>query len=152
MPGPYFDFLVYPAGECWESRRGKQQYSVRKECFHHPNALRVQDSIVSVFIKSFEGASSQFNYYGPTEYREPELDDLRGLMNERIDTLNHCSDSGEIAASLGEYFKSFLYEDLHLWLPDWRQVRSELEFYGRQILYQAAVARHEQKSLLVLGI
>ncbi len=118
LTGPYFDFLIYPVDECWEWRRGKKQHSLKRECFHHPQSLRIQECIVSVYSKAFYNAAERFNYYGPTEYKRDELTNLHAFIAQSIEDLQRCSDSAAIQIMLPECFKSFLYEDLHLWLPD----------------------------------
>ena len=147
LKGPYFDFLVFPAGQCWE-RRG----SLKRQCFHHPDALRVQDVIVSVFVRAFEQSHSHFNYYGPTEYIGVDLHRLQKTLAGQIQVMGSCRTHKQFQAKLNKYFTASCDEELGIWLPKWRRMRNELEVIGQEILHRVEQAEREQKALLALGI
>lgn len=147
LAGPYFDFLVFPTERCWE--RGGY---LSDECYHNPKALRVQDSIVHLFLEAFNHSHQNFNYFGPTEYVGSDVDQLHRLLTRRIEAISSYRTRKQFLANSSEYFQSQCDDDLGLWLPKWRRIRNELEIYGRQILHRVEQAQSEQKSLLVLGI
>ncbi len=74
---PYFEFLVVEKDECWE-RRGKVQriVGIKAAYHHHPEALRLPDCVVSVFVMAFQLAHPKFNYHGYTMYEASQLDAL----------------------------------------------------------------------------
>src|SRR6266576_1374745 len=95
LPGPFFDFLVTD-GEHWE-RAGKVQRIIgsKQEYFHNPAALRVQDAIVEVVASCFEKANTTFNYYGPTEFRNENLNELLDSLGQWIIRNRSCQTETE---------------------------------------------------------
>ena len=150
LRGPYFDFLVLPAGECWERRYRRNR--LKKEYFHHPDALRVQDAIVSVFIQAFVQSHEYFHYHRPTEYTSDELYRLGQLLTREVDAISSCRTPKQFRAKLPKFFMSECDDLIGVWFPKWRRARNELETYGRSILLRVDEAEREQKALLVLGI
>ena len=147
LKGPYFHFLVLPPGQCWDQRD-----NVRQEYFHHPDALRVQDVIVSVFARAFTQSHGRFNPYGPTEYVSDDLHRLRETLAAQVQSLSSCRTHKQFQAKLTEIFTAYCDEYIGDCLPRWRRMRNELVTTGQQILHRVEQAERERKALVALGV
>lgn len=69
-----FDILAVASDQIYE-RRGRVQriVGIRSEWFHHPDALRIPESVFNRFSEAFSSAHAKFNYYGPTEYSGEQI-------------------------------------------------------------------------------
>lgn len=151
LGGPYFDFLVVSVGQCWQDA-GVEAPELRKEYYHHPGSLRVQDAILSVFIQAFVQSCPHFDYYGSTEYVGEDLARLRRALLARIQAVSACRARRQLKTELTELFTSYCDSDLGDWLPTWRRVRNELASCAHQVLRLVEQAEREQRALLSLGV
>jgi hypothetical protein len=121
--GLYFTILAVESDMIYE-RRGRIQRTVgiRPQWHHHPDAIRVPESVFSRFSDAFRTAHPEFNYYGPTEYKGQ-------------DTARLCS---ELRAGP--------------WAARTWATQGETEDVVRKILAVAEHALANRQSLLVLGI
>jgi hypothetical protein len=105
LPGPFFDFLVVNEEEIWE-RRGRVQrvVGIKQEYFHHPEALRVPDSVVGIVVIAFKRSHPEFYFWGPTVYRGEELDRLIAELRAQEDTIRACPWKREFALLLPPLF------------------------------------------------
>lgn len=121
--GLHFNILTVDSDMIY-ARRGRIQRKARihPQWFHHPDALRVPESVFSRFSDAFRTAHPAFNYYGGTEYKAQET---TLLCNE--------PKAGSWAARIGD-------------------TQGETENAIRKILALAEQALATGQSLLVLGI
>src|SRR5262245_43585546 len=75
--GLHFEILAVESDMIYE-RRGRIEriVGIRPQWHHHPDALRVPESVFSRFSSAFRNAHPKFNYYGPTEYKSQETAQL----------------------------------------------------------------------------
>ena len=88
-----FEILAVEPEKIYE-RRGRIQRitgHINRELFHHPDALRIPESMFSGLVEVFSLAHAKFNYYGPTEYQR---DDIPRLCKELAATVGAASTSG----------------------------------------------------------
>jgi hypothetical protein len=150
FPGPYFDFLSLASGVCWD--RPGRRAQIRDEFFHHPDAVRIQESIVSAFSGCLRHAHASFNYYGPTEYQGGNLSALiSGLLAWRAAAVD-ASDAPALASLVSAHFLEDAEANGVRWTDDWSRVKRELIALVGLVLERAEAAHKEAGSLLVLGI
>jgi len=71
---PYFDILAVDSDLIYERRgRIQREGGIHPQWFHHPDAIRVPESVFSDFSSAFRDSHPAFNYYGPTEYSDQEI-------------------------------------------------------------------------------
>lgn len=152
LPGPFFDFLITD-GDHWE-RVGKFPGSngIKREFFHHPSALRVQDVIVAQAVSCFQKAQPSFNYYGPSEYRNQNLDELLSNLTDWIARCRGCEKEADFRNLLDSYFLEEAQSAVRNWNEQWCIVRDELITRIVEISEIARKARRERRTLLVLGV
>lgn len=152
LPGPFFDFLL-TNGDHWE-RSGKAQRikGIKHEYFHHPDALRVQDVIISQVANCFRKAHPDFNYYGPTEFRNENLDELINYLGEWIIRCRSCGTKEDFNSLLEPYFRETLTSVTKNLDEHWSNVRDDLAAKIAEVRDRARLAQRERKALLVLGI
>lgn len=144
---PYFDFLVFAKGECWE-----KPGTLKTECYHHSDSLLIHESTVIVYLDAFWKSHPKFNGYGPNEYKDENLADLRQRLVLRLLAVESCSDAHQFLSLLTVSTTSDYDRLIGNWQSKWQIIRDELIEQGQQILDRAEQAQREQKSLLVLGI
>jgi hypothetical protein len=117
------ELLVVEPEKIYE-RRGRVQriVGIRRELYHHPDALSVPEHIFSFFVNAFRAAHQNFNYYGYTEYG---AQDILRLSKELMANEARFSDDGN---------------------------QSDAKIVAHQILALAEDALRKDQSLLVLGI
>lgn len=121
--GLHFDILALESDAIWERRgRVQRKAGIRAQWFHHPDAVRVPESVFSRFSGAFRIAHPAFNYYGPTEYTNQE-------------TTRLCC---ELKAGS--------------WTTDSGALNAKTEIAIQNVLTLAEHALANGKSLLVLGI
>lgn len=152
LPGPFFDFLIND-GDHWE-REGKvpRNKRIKPEFFHHPSALRVPDVIVAQAVSCFQKAQPSFNYYGPSEYRNENLDELVTNLTDFISRCRRCEKESDFRNLLDSSFLEWTRSAVRNWNEQWCIVRDELLTRIVEIRDIARLARRERKTLLVLGI
>lgn len=93
----YFEILAVEPERIYE-RRGRVQriVGVNRELFHHPDAMRIPESVFSRFVAAFRIAHPKFNYFGPTEYNR---EDTLRLCNELRATPWDARESGGLVES-----------------------------------------------------
>jgi hypothetical protein len=150
--GPYFDFLL-TNGDHWE-RAGKNQRikGIKSEFFHHPDSLRISDAIVGQVVECFSRANPIFNYYGPSEYRNSNLDELLHHLEEWISRCRSCKAAADFEHLLMPHFLEELKTLVGNWDQRWLTVRNEFAATIDKIVDKARQAKDERKTLLVLGI
>lgn len=68
MGGPYFEFLVVEPELIYVRRGIRRKVGIQPQWHHHPDAIRISESVFERFSDAFRASHSGFNYYGPTEY------------------------------------------------------------------------------------
>jgi hypothetical protein len=93
--GLCFEILAVEPEKIYERRGRIQRKSghINKELFHHPDAVRIPESVFSGLVGAFRMAHAKFNYYGPTEYQR---EDIFRLRNELTATAEAASSSAFI--------------------------------------------------------
>lgn len=121
--GLHFDILALESDLIWERRgRVQRKAGIRPQCFHHPDAIRVSESVFSSFSDAFRSAHPAFNYYGPTEYKSTETTRLLCELRSRS------------------------------WITDSGPLNAEAEVAIQHIIALAEKALVSGRSVLVLGI
>jgi len=121
--GLYFSILAVESEMVYERRgRIQRKAGIHPQWHHHPDAVRVPESVFSRFSDAFRMAHPGFNYYGPTEYKDQE-------------TARLCT---ELRAGT--------------WAETTVDTQVETERVVREILAVAERALANRQSLLVLGI
>jgi hypothetical protein len=153
LPGPYFDFLVVTNGEYWE-RAGKARrvIGIKREYFHHPDALRVSDAIIGLVSHYFQKAHPSFNYYGPTEFLNENLNELLNSLAGWVERNRSCKSEAEFRGLLNDYFLEEAQTIVESWDDQWPIIRDELSANVLEIYNRGRVAKRERKVLLVLGV
>ena len=151
--GPYFDFLVLTNDEYWQ-RSGKIQRknAIKQEYFHHPDALRIQDSIIGLIYDCFNKSHPSFNYYGPTEYRNDNLNELLNHLSKWITRNRSCETKEEFLGLLTNYFIGEIETEIGSWDNQWKTVRDELNLIISELYNRGKIAKQKGKTLLVLGV
>ena len=152
LPGPFFDFLV-TNGDHWE-RSGKTQSikGIKSEYFHHPDALRVQEVIVEQVASCFQEAHPSFNYYGPTDFRNENLNGLLNKLGEWIAQCRLCETERDFSSLLTPYFLEEVQSSVQDWPEQWPTVREQLSEKIIEVRDTGRIAQRTGKTLLVLGI
>lgn len=149
--GPYFEFLVLENDEYWQ-RSGKIQRKngIKQEYFHHPDALRIQDSIIGLISDCFRKSHPSFNFYGPTEFRNENLNDFLTYISKWITTNRSCKTKEEFLGLLTDYF----IREIEIESSDnqWQIIRDELNSVISELYDKGKLAKRTGKTLLVLGI
>jgi len=121
--GLNFSILAVESDMVYERRgRIQRKAGIRPQWLHHPDVLRVPESVFSIFSDAFHTAHPMFNYYGPTEYKGQEI--ARLCTELRTET----------------------------WAERTADSQVETEGVIREILAVAERALANRQSLLVLGI
>ena len=153
LPGPFFDFLAVSSGECWErSGRVQRVAGIKQEYFHHPDALRVANAIIGLISQCFLNAHPSFNFYGPTEFRNENLNELLNNLKKWVEDLRLCKTETEFQGLLNAYFIEEAQSTIESWSDQWSILRDELSAKVREIYDRGSIAKQERKALLVLGI
>ncbi|HYZ84867.1 MAG TPA: hypothetical protein VE621_10705 [Bryobacteraceae bacterium] len=119
----YFTILAVETDMVYERRgRIQRKVGIHPQWHHHPDALRVPESVFSEFRDAFRTAHPEFNYYGPTEY------------------------TGHETAQLCRELRAGPWADRN------GHTQGEIEDVIRKILELAEQAQANGQSLLVLGI
>lgn len=152
LPGPFFDFLV-TNGDHWE-RTGKAQRfnGIKQEYFHHKDALRVQDAIVRVVASCFDASHPDFNYYGPTEFRNENLSELLDCLERWILQNRSRLTDADFSGLLPSYFLEEARAVVDAWDEQWLLIRDELSTKIEEIRNRGSIAKRNRQTLLVLGV
>jgi len=93
----YFEILAVEPERIYELRgRVQRIVGINRELFHHPDAMRIPESVFSSFVAAFRIAHPKFNYFGPTEYNS---EDTLRLCNELRATPLDARESGGLVES-----------------------------------------------------
>jgi hypothetical protein len=97
--GLYFEILAVESDLIHE-RRGRIQriVGIHPRWFRHPDAIRVPMGMFDEFKHAFQAAHSNFNYYGPTEYKGEEIAQLCHLLRTRPCKLPARKSADDVAA------------------------------------------------------
>jgi hypothetical protein len=153
LKGPYFSFLVANKDEYWE-RRGRVQRitGIKAEYFHHPEALKVPDCLISLVVTAFGKAHPKFSYYGDTVYKTETLNQLIGELQFQAERIVCCQTRQEFGSLLTELFVSYCQDSIGNWRRHWPTIRQDVHKAINTIISVAEQARQENRGLLVLGV
>jgi len=153
LAGPYFDFLIVEKDKLWE-RRGRVQrvVGIKSEYFHHPQALRLPDCVISIFVEALKLSHEKFFYHGDTIYEAAQLTNLIAQLQSQIERIKSCQDKAAFDALLTELFIGYCDDAFQGWQDPWEPLKGELIKCVKQIIEKARSAQSESKELLVLGV
>lgn len=153
LKGPYFSFLVANKDEYWE-RRGKVQRitGIKTEYFHHPDALKLPDCLISLVVTAFGKAHTKFSYYGHTIYETETLNRLIGELQFQAERIVGCRTRQEFGSLLTELFVSYCKDSIGNWQQHWPTIKQDVRKAINAIISVAEQARQENRVLLVLGV
>lgn len=151
LSGPYFEFLVTNKDEYIEYRgTARTRAGLKQEYFHHPEALRVSDGVVSLFADCFRSAGPQFQFFRYTEYDGDALHKLAACLETRRTTVKSLDENGIALLVHGSLLAANLEADGIT--PAWEELREVLADNLSGILAFVHQASQEGKTLLVLGV
>ena len=151
LSGPYFEFLILENDKYWQrSGNIRMKNRVTQEYFNHPDALRIQDSIIGLISDCFSKSHPGFNYYGATEFRNENLSELLNNISKWLDKNRFCETREKFLGLLTKYF----IEELKIESLDdqWKTIRDELNLMVSVLYGKGELAKQTGKTLLVLGI
>ena len=153
LGGPYFDFLIVEKDKLWERRgRVKRVVGIKSEYFHHPQALRLPDCVISIFVEALRLSHEKFSYHGYTIYEAAQLNNLIAQLQLQLERINSCQNKTVFDALLTERFISYCDDHLGKWQSKWELLKGELIECIGQIIDKAQSAQNKSKELLVLGV
>lgn len=150
--GPYFDFLVLDEYVITKWDDEGVPCDVIPSYYHHPDALKISDSIVGIGTFCFAESHPEFNYFGSTIYQGETLDKLLMWLDFFVQGLLACSQSKEFERYTRSLFNFSCTESIGPLQSYWPLIRDEVVMFFEEIIFLGIEAKEHKKVLLVLGV